>query len=62
MPFAGLLEAMMAGKFEWQFKYRDEADVNASARCLRREFKKRLTCKHFCASSDSVYPAILGER
>jgi len=24
-----LLEAMMAGKFEWQFKYRDEADVNA---------------------------------
>jgi hypothetical protein len=28
-PFAGLLEAMMAGKFEWQFKYRDEADVNA---------------------------------
>src|ERR1700759_331743 len=27
MPFAGLLEAMMAGKFEWQFKYRDEADV-----------------------------------
>jgi hypothetical protein len=29
MPFAGLLEAMMAGKFEWQFKYRDEADVNA---------------------------------
>ncbi|XUJ34403.1 hypothetical protein ACQ5SK_46575 [Bradyrhizobium japonicum] len=32
MPFAGLLEAMMAGKFEWQFKYRDEADVNAPAR------------------------------
>lgn len=52
----------MAGKFEWQFKYRDEADVNASARCLRTEFKKRLICKHFCASSDSVYPAILGER
>jgi hypothetical protein len=23
MPFAGLLEVMMAGKFEWQFKHRD---------------------------------------
>jgi len=40
MPFAGLLEAMMAGKFEWQFKYRDEADVNARARRLRTECKK----------------------
>jgi hypothetical protein len=30
MPLAGLLEAMMAGKFEWQFKYRDEADVNGA--------------------------------
>ena len=28
MPFAGLLEAMMAGKFEWQFKYRDESNLN----------------------------------
>jgi hypothetical protein len=37
MPFAGLLEAMMAGKFEWQFKYRDEADVNASVRRRRTE-------------------------
>lgn len=52
----------MAGKFEWQFKYRDEADVNASARRLRTEFKKPLICRHFCDSSDSVYPAILGER
>ncbi|MDA9401817.1 hypothetical protein XH79_24270 [Bradyrhizobium sp. CCBAU 45389] len=60
--FAGLLEAMMAGKFEWQFKYRDEADVNASTRRLRTEFKKPLICRHFCDSSDSVYPAILGER
>jgi len=31
-PFAGLLEAMMAGKFESQFKHRDEADVNETAR------------------------------
>jgi hypothetical protein len=31
MPLAGLLEAMMAGKFEWQFKYRDEGAVNARA-------------------------------
>ena len=52
----------MAGKFEWQFKYRDEADVNANARCLRREFEKSLTCRYFCNSSDSVYLAILGER
>jgi hypothetical protein len=35
MPFAGLLKVMMAGKFEWQFKYRDEADVNARAPRLR---------------------------
>jgi len=62
-PFAGLLlEAMMAGKFEWQFKYRDEADVNASARRLRAEFKKPLICRHFCDSSDSVYRWILGHR
>lgn len=52
----------MAGKFEWQFKYRDEADVNASARRLRAEFKKPLFCSHFCDSSDSVYLGILGER
>ncbi|MCK1721105.1 hypothetical protein IVA81_26010 [Bradyrhizobium sp. 141] len=62
MPFAGLLEAMMAGKFEWQFKYRDEADVNASARREREEFEKPLSDGHFRDSSDSVYPAILGER
>jgi len=62
-PFAGLLlEAMMAGKFEWQFKYRDEADVNASARHPRAEFKKSLICRHFCDSSDSVYRRILGHR
>jgi hypothetical protein len=62
MPFAGLLEAMMAGKFEWQFKYRDEADVNARARPTRRQFKKSLICRHFCDSSDSVYLGILGHR
>jgi hypothetical protein len=61
-PFAGLLEAMMAGKFEWQFKHRDEAGVNARARGARREFKKSLICRHFCDSSDSVYPAIFGQR
>jgi hypothetical protein len=32
MPFAGLLKEIMAGKFEWQFKYRDEGGVNAAAR------------------------------
>ncbi|MGY4624050.1 hypothetical protein ACVWY3_001806 [Bradyrhizobium sp. USDA 4486] len=62
MPFAGLLEAMMAGKFEWQFKYCDEADVNASAGRVRAEFKKFLFCRHFCDSSDSVYRGILGHR
>nr|AWM01685.1 hypothetical protein CIT40_17685 [Bradyrhizobium amphicarpaeae] len=62
MPFAGLLEVMMAGKFEWQFKYRDEADVNASARRRRAEFKKSLICRHFRDSSDLVYPGILGHR
>jgi hypothetical protein len=29
MPFAGLLAEIIASKFEWQFKYRDEGDVNA---------------------------------
>lgn len=62
MPFAGLLKVMMAGKFEWQFKYRDEADVNASARRARGSFKKSLICRYFCDSSDSVYLGILGER
>jgi hypothetical protein len=62
MPFAGLLEAMMPGKFEWQFKYRDEADVNARARHPHAEFEKSLICRHFCDSSDLVYPGILGER
>jgi hypothetical protein len=46
---------MMAGKFEWQFKYRDEADVNAGARGAAAKFKKPLICRHFCNSSDSVY-------
>jgi hypothetical protein len=32
MPFAGLLGAILAIKFEWQFKYRDEGAVNAGAR------------------------------
>jgi hypothetical protein len=62
MPFAGLLEGMMAGKFEWQFKHRDEADVNASARHPRGKFRKSLICRRFCDSSDSVYPGISGER
>ena len=47
MPFAGLLEAMMPGKFEWQFKYRDEADVNERAWHARGKFKKSLICRHF---------------
>ena len=62
MPFAGLLEAMMAGKFEWQFKYRDEADVNARSRRPRGEFEKSLICRYFCDSSDSICPGILGHR
>ncbi|MDD1537334.1 hypothetical protein C7U89_28540 [Bradyrhizobium sp. WBOS4] len=62
LPFAGLLEAMMAGKFEWQFKYRDEADVNAPARRPACGFKKLLICRHFCDSSDFVYRRILGDR
>ncbi|PSO30279.1 hypothetical protein C7G41_19805 [Bradyrhizobium sp. MOS002] len=62
MPFAGLLEVMMAGKFEWQFKYRDEADVNASAPDACHKCKKSLFCRHICNSSDSVYLGILGER
>jgi len=52
----------MAGKFEWQFKYRDEADVNEIERRRRAEFKKSLICGHFCDSSDLVYPGILGHR
>jgi hypothetical protein len=47
MPFAGVLEAMMAGKFEWQFKYRDEAGVNARAEHSRRCGEKSLICRHF---------------
>jgi hypothetical protein len=61
-PFAGLLEAMMPGKFEWQFKYRDEADVNAGARHAREKFEKPLICRHFCDSSDLVYREIFGHR
>lgn len=62
MPFAGLLEAMMPGKFEWQFKYRDEADVNGSACHARGKFKKSLIFSHFWDSSDLVYPGIFGHR
>jgi hypothetical protein len=62
VPFAGLLEVMMAGKFEWQFKYRDEADVNAPAPGAHDKCKKSRFCRHFCNSSDSVYLGILGER
>jgi hypothetical protein len=62
MPFAGLLEAMMAGKFEWQFKYRDEGDVNAKARRACSELKNPRIDGHFRDSSDSVYPAIFGHR
>ncbi|KJC34468.1 hypothetical protein UB31_21670 [Bradyrhizobium sp. LTSP849] len=62
MPFAGLLEVMMAGKFEWQFKYRDEADVNARAQRSRKECKKLPFSKHFCDSSDLVYREIFGLR
>ncbi|APO52816.1 hypothetical protein DXU04_40410 [Bradyrhizobium diazoefficiens] len=61
-PFAGLLEAMMAGKFEWQFKYRDEADVNAPWPRPRTECQKSPFDGHFCDLSDSVYPAIFGQR
>jgi hypothetical protein len=61
-PFAGLLEAMMPGKFEWQFKYRDEADVNARTRRARGRFEKPLICRNFCDSSDLVYREIFGHR
>ncbi|QAU50159.1 hypothetical protein EAS56_22680 [Bradyrhizobium guangzhouense] len=61
-PFAGLLEAMMAGKFEWQFKHRDEADVNAGPLLARGNCKKSLICRHFWDSSGKVYPAISGHR
>jgi hypothetical protein len=60
MPFAGLLESMMASKFEWQFKYRDEADVNAGRRDTRGVFKKSPIGGHFCDSSDSVYRRDVG--
>jgi hypothetical protein len=62
MPFAGLLETMMAGKFEWQFKHRDEGDVNARGRRARRELKKSAIDGHFCDSSVALYPAIFGHR
>jgi len=62
LPFAGLLKAMMAGKFEWQFKYRDEADVNGRPRYAHRRFEKSPICRHFCDSSDSVYLAAFGHR
>jgi len=62
LPFAGLLEAMMAGKFEWQFKYRDEADVNATPCLGCGNFKKSPICRHFCDSSETAYPAVFGHR
>ncbi|MDE5444774.1 hypothetical protein GWG65_25660 [Bradyrhizobium sp. CSA207] len=62
MPFAGLLEAMMAGKFEWQFKHRDEGNVNARVPRAKAECKKSAIDGHFCDSSDSVYRRILGQR
>ncbi|MDA9523607.1 hypothetical protein XI06_25880 [Bradyrhizobium sp. CCBAU 11434] len=62
MPFAGLLKGMMAGKFEWQFKYRDEADVNAGPRPARGNFKKSPIRRHFCDSLGYVYPVIFGHR
>lgn len=52
----------MAGKFEWQFKYRDEADVNAPAPGAHDKYKKSRFRRHFCNLSDSVYLGILGER
>ena len=42
----------MAGMFEWQFKYRDEAGVNAGGRLWRTEFEKLPICRDFCDSSD----------
>jgi hypothetical protein len=62
VPFAGLLETMMAGNFEWQFKYRDEEDVNAARRPDLPECKKSAICRHFCDSLDPVYLAIFGQR
>ena len=44
----------MAGKFEWQFKYRDEGDVNACTRGYAKKCNKSLIHSHFCDSSDSV--------
>ncbi len=40
MPFAGLLKAMMASKFEWQFKHRNEGDVNARAPARRADMQE----------------------
>jgi len=56
------LEVMMAGKFEWQFKYRDEADVNAPTPGAHDKCRKSLFCRDFCNSSDSVYLGIFGQR
>ena len=42
MPFAGLLEAIMAGKFESRFKYRDEGDVNARTSTRRTRLREVL--------------------
>jgi hypothetical protein len=42
MPFVGLLEAIMAGKFESRFKYRDEGDVNARDAARRANWQEVL--------------------
>jgi hypothetical protein len=42
MPFPGLLKTIMAGKFESQFKHRDEASVNAPAATASAKMQKSL--------------------
>jgi len=41
------LEAIMAIKFEWQFKYRDEGSVNAQGRAQDPEMQKVRNWRHF---------------
>ena len=62
MPFAGLLETMMAGKFEWQFKYRDERGVNAEAARLRRKSEEACFISVFAASVAIGLPFDLANR
>jgi hypothetical protein len=40
VPFPGLLKTIMAGKFESQFKHRDEASVNAPAATASAKMQK----------------------